>query len=222
MIDKRKNYYLTIDTETANTLDDPLVYDIGGAIHDKKGNIYETFSFLIYDIFCLEKELMQSAYYADKLPLYTEKIQNQEIKFINFFTAKKHIAKLSKEYNIKAIIAHNMFFDYRAVSTTQRYITKSKYRHFLPYGIPLYCTLNMARSTVLKQKSYISWAKEYGYTTKTGKPRATAEILYKYLSGQNDFIEEHTGLADVLIEIQIFAWIMRQNKKTNKLAFRPR
>ena len=48
-IDKRKNYYLTIDTETANSLDDPLVYDIGGAIHDKKGRVYETFSFVIYE-----------------------------------------------------------------------------------------------------------------------------------------------------------------------------
>ena len=38
-IDKRKNYYLTIDTETANGLDDPLMYDLGGAIHDKRGRV---------------------------------------------------------------------------------------------------------------------------------------------------------------------------------------
>ena len=34
-IDRRKSYYLTIDTETANGFDDPIVYDIGGCIHDK-------------------------------------------------------------------------------------------------------------------------------------------------------------------------------------------
>ena len=48
-IDRRKSYYLMIDTETANTLEDPMMYDIGGAIHDKHGNIYETFSFIIYE-----------------------------------------------------------------------------------------------------------------------------------------------------------------------------
>ena len=50
-MDKRKSYYLTIDTETANGLDDPMMYDLGGCIHDKYGNVEETFSFIIYDIF---------------------------------------------------------------------------------------------------------------------------------------------------------------------------
>ena len=63
-IDKRRTYYLTIDTETANGLEDPIVYDIGGCIHDKKGNIYETFSFIIYETFYGMKDLMKSAYYA--------------------------------------------------------------------------------------------------------------------------------------------------------------
>ena len=62
-IDKRKNYYLTVDTETANGLDDPIVYDLGGCIHDKKGNVEETFSFVIKEVFFGMKDLMQSAYY---------------------------------------------------------------------------------------------------------------------------------------------------------------
>ena len=36
MIDKRRAYYLVFDTETANSLDDPIVYDIGGAIIDMR------------------------------------------------------------------------------------------------------------------------------------------------------------------------------------------
>lgn len=50
-MDKRKSYYLTIDTETANTMEDPMMYDLGGAVHDRLGNVEETFSFVIYDIF---------------------------------------------------------------------------------------------------------------------------------------------------------------------------
>ena len=46
-IDKRKNYYMVFDTETSNSLDDPIMYDLGGAIIDKKGQVYETFSFII-------------------------------------------------------------------------------------------------------------------------------------------------------------------------------
>lgn len=218
-MDKRKNYYLTIDTETANGLDDPIVYDIGGCIHDKKGNVNETFSFIIYETFCEMKDLMQSAYYADKIPMYEKEIKDGTRKIIKWATAKSYIRNLCEKYNVKAIIAHNARFDYKATATTQRYLTKSKYRYFLPYGVPLWDTLKMAKDTICKQKTYIKWATENGYTMKNGTPRATAEILYRYISCQNDFIENHTGLEDVLIEKEIFAKCMAQHKKMRKECF---
>ena len=219
-IDKRKNYYLTIDTETANGLDDALVYDIGGAIHDKKGNICETFSFVIYDVFVGMKDLMKSAYYAEKIPNYEDDLRAGTRKMVKYVTAKKHIAELCKKYNVRAIIAHNARFDYRATNTTQRYLTCSKYRYFLPYDLPIYDTLKMARDTIGKQKTYIQWCKNNGYMVNNNRPRLTAEILYRYISGNNSFVEEHTGLEDVLIEKEIFAKCMRQHKKMEKRLFK--
>lgn len=218
-IDKRKNYYLTIDTETTNGFDDPMVYDIGGCIHDKKGNVMETFSFIIYETFCGMKDLMASAYYAEKIPMYQEQIDNGERKIVKFATAKRHIKALCEKYNVKAIIAHNMRFDYRSTTRTQRYLTKSKYRFFLPYGIPLWDTLKMAQDTICKQWTYKEWCYKNGYLTKNGRVRATAEILYKYVSGDIDFKESHTGLEDVLIEKEIFAKCMAQHKPMRKLCF---
>lgn len=218
-IDKRKNYYLTIDTETTNGFDDPMVYDIGGCIHDKKGNVMETFSFIIYETFCGMKDLMASAYYAEKIPMYQEQIDKGERKIVKFATAKRHIKALCEKYNVKAIIAHNMRFDYRSTTRTQRYLTKSKYRFFLPYGIPLWDTLKMAQDTICKQWTYKEWCYKNGYLTKNGRVRATAEILYKYVSGDIDFKESHTGLEDVLIEKEIFAKCMAQHKPMRKLCF---
>ena len=71
----KKHFYLTLDTETVGTLKSPLVYDLSGAIHDRYGNIIETFSFVIYDIY-KNKELMQSAYYACKMPQYEKDLQS--------------------------------------------------------------------------------------------------------------------------------------------------
>lgn len=218
-IDKRKNYYLTIDTETTNGFDDPMVYDIGGCIHDKKGNVMETFSFIIYETFCGMKDLMASAYYAEKIPMYQEQIDKGERKIVKFATAKRYIKALCEKYNVKAIIAHNMRFDYRSTTRTQRYLTKSKYRFFLPYGIPLWDTLKMAQDTICKQWTYKEWCYKNGYLTKNGRVRATAEILYKYVSGDIDFKESHTGLEDVLIEKEIFAKCMAQHKPMRKLCF---
>lgn len=216
MIDKRKSYYLTIDTETANGLDDPMMYDIGGAIHDKRGNVEETFSFIIYDVFCADRELFDTAYYAEKRPMYEQQIAAGSRKIVSIYTARRHIHELCKKYNVKAIIAHNARFDYKSTNGTLRYVTKSKVRFFLPYGIPLWDTLKMAQDTICKQKTYIRWCAENGYLQKNGKVRATAEILYRYITCDNDFIEDHTGLEDVLIEKEIFAKCMAQHKKMRK------
>lgn len=218
-MDKRKTYYLTIDTETANTIEDPMMYDLGGAIHDRKGNVEETFSFIIYDVFCADRKLFDTAYYAEKRPLYERDLALGLRKIVSIFTARAYIADLCKKYNVKAIIAHNARFDYRSTNYTLRYVTKSKSRYFLPYGIPLWDTLKMAQDTICKQKTYERFCKKYGYCMKSGKVRATAEILYKYISGDNDFTEEHTGLEDVLIEKEIFAKCMAQHKKMKKSAW---
>lgn len=215
-MDKRKNYYLTIDTETANGLDDPMMYDIGGAIHDRKGNVEETFSFVIYDVFCADRDLFNTAYYAEKRPMYERQIAAGSRKIVSIYTAKRHIAELCKRYNVKAIIAHNARFDYKSTNGTLRYVSKSKSRFFLPYGIPMWDTLKMAQDTICQQPTYQRWCAANGYLQKNGKVRATAEILYRYITGNNDFIEDHTGLEDVLIEKEIFAKCMAQHKIMRK------
>ena len=215
-IDKRKSYYLTIDTETANSLEDPMMYDLGGAIHDKRGNVYETFSFVIYDVFCADRELFNTAYYAEKRPMYEAQIAAGLRKIVSIYTARAYIAALCKKYNVKAIIAHNARFDYRSTNYTIRYVTKSKTRYFLPYGVPMWDTLKMAQDTICQQPTYRRWCERHDYCLKNGKPRATAEILYQYITQNVDFVEDHTGLEDVLIEKEIFAKCMAQHKKMRK------
>lgn len=219
-MDKRKSYYLTIDTETCNDLDCPLVYDIGGCVHDKKGNVEEAFSFVIYETFVGMSDVMTSAYYADKIENYEDDLHNGMRKMVSYLTAKMYIKELCEKYNIKAIIAHNMRFDYLATATTQRYLTKSRYRYFLPYGIPLWDTMKMAQDTICQEWGYKIWCEENGYLTKNGKVRKTAEILYRYISGMNDFVESHTGLEDVMIEKEIFSACMAKHKKMTKNAFK--
>lgn len=218
-IDRRKTYYLTVDTETANGLDDALVYDLGYAIHDKYGNVYEANSLVIADIYCGERNLMKTAYYANKLPKYEVALKAGDRKMVSLLTARKMIHEICAKYNVKAVIAHNSRFDLNALNRTIRYITKSKYRYFFPYGVEIYDSQKMAETTICKQKTYVRFCEENGYVRKNGKPRATAEILYRYITGQHDFTEEHQGLDDVLIEIEISAKCFAQHKPMRKLLF---
>lgn len=229
-IDRRKKYYLIVDTETCNgfmeedgklNLNYSLVYDLGFAIIDKRGTVYEQASLVISDIYYGMADLMKSCYYKEKLPRYEEEIKAGSRQVVNYYTARKMIADLMVKYNTNIVIAHNAGFDNRATNNTQRYLTKSKYRYFFPYGTEIWDTLKMANDTICKQKMYLRFCEENGYMTAHAKPRprATAEILYRYITGNNDFIESHTGLEDVLIEKEIFAHCMRQHKKMRKKLF---
>ena len=223
-IDRRISYFLVFDTETANSLDNPLMYDLGFAIVDKRGKVYARFSLIIADVFFGMSNIMKSAYYAEKLPRYFEEIAKGERQVVSLFKARKILHDVCKEYNVKACIAHNARFDYRSTSTTQRYLTKSKYRFFLPFGIPLWDTMKMAHDTICKTKGYRSWCEEHGFMTKhkTPRPQEKAETIYRYLIGDETFEESHTGLEDVMIEKEIFAHCMRQHKSMRKLAFTPK
>ena len=211
-----KNYYLVIDTETANSLDEPLTYDIGFAVIDKKGNIYETFSYIVSEVFYGMRDVMQSAYYATKISKYEEDIANGKRVVAPFAVIRAKIIEMLNKYQITAVIAHNARFDVTALNTTQRYLTKSKYRYFFPYGTQIWDSLAMARTTIGRQPTYKMWCKERGYITRNGMPKLTAEVLYRFITQDETFDESHTALEDVLIELLIFVRCIRQRKKMQR------
>lgn len=226
-IDRRHVYGIMIDTETANTIQNGnnldmtnvLPYDIGWAVIDSHGRVYETYSFVNRDIFVHERKLMESAYYANKIPQYVEDLRNGKRKMASTYEIRSALLDCIDRYGCQFVCAHNARFDYNALNNVQRWTTQSKYRYFLPFGLEWWDTLRMARDVILPMPTYIRFCEENGYCTKTGKPRATAEILYRFISGNNDFTESHTGLEDVTIEAQILAYCVRRHKSMERRLF---
>ena len=219
-IDHRHIYGVMIDTETANGLDDPLFYDVGWQIIDSHGRLYKSRSFINKDIFEGEAELMQSAYYSHKIPQYLDDLTNGSRVLATLYEIRKALAEDVAEFECKFICAHNAFFDYRSLNGTQRYITKSKYRYFVPYGLEWWDTMRMAESVICKMPTYRKFCEENGYTVgETARLKKTAEILYRFISKNIDFVEEHRGLEDVDIERQILAYCKRQHKAMKKNLF---
>lgn len=192
------------------------VYDIGWAVVNKMGEVENVRSYVNADIFLGEKDLMLSAYYADKIPQYWDDIKAGKRILTSFNNIRRILMEDIKEYNIDEVYAHNMRFDYGTLNNTQRWLSKSKYRYFFPYGIQICDTLKMARQVVGKMPTYRKFCIENEYMTKKNQPRMTAEILYRFISKDNDFIENHTGLEDVMIEKEIMAYCFRQHKKMNR------
>lgn len=226
-IDKRRHYVLVVDTETANTIQDGdkldmsnvLVYDCGWQVVDTHGNVYAQASYVNRDIFVHERELMKSAYYADKIPQYTEDIRAGRRVMANTYEIRKAMLADIEKYGIKEVAAHNARFDLNALNGTQRYITKSRSRYWFPYGVKVIDTMKMAQSVICKMPTYKKFCEKYNYFTPTGRMRKTAEILYRFISGNVDFQESHTGLEDVQIETEIFWYCYRQHKAMDKYLF---
>lgn len=208
--------YLIIDTETTNSIDDPLAYDVGFAVIDEDGQVYEAHSYVVAEIF-LDEELMAEAFFADKIPQYWEDIKSGKRELRKLSTICMRLRNCMKRWDVDTVIAHNMRFDYRSTNLTQRYLTGSKYRYFFPYGVQIWDTLKMARNVFKNDEAYGEFCYENEYLTKRGQRRYTAEILYRYLTNDNNFVESHTGLEDVMIEKEIFCECMRRGCKDCQL-----
>lgn len=223
-IDRRKKYMLVLDCETApfdsglQTVDpyNMVVYDLGFAVVDKKGNVYAMYSFINSNIFIDEFSLMRSAYYADKIPQYIVDIAKGTRQLRSWLEIKNTLMAVINEYNITEIYAHNMRFDWGAITNTQRWLTKSKYRYYFPKDLVICDTLKMAQQVLGKMPSYKRFCIANGYMTKNNQCRYTAEVIYRFITKDNDFSESHTGLEDVLIEKDILAYILRQHKKCER------
>ncbi len=228
----RKNKYLIgIDTETCNSLEidgkldlsQSLVYDIGWQVTDKSGKVYRKRSFVVAEIF-LDKELMKGAYYSDKIPQYWEDIKKGKRILKTFMGIWKIFLSDRKYFRIKNVFAHNAYFDYNALNNTIRFLTGSKYRYFMPYCVEWWDTLKMARDVFSKNEKYSLYCQTNGFLTAHKHPqnRLTAEILWKYLSNNLDFVESHTGLEDVEIETEIMVYCLKTKKDVRKTLFKKR
>lgn len=195
--------YIILDTETTNDIECPIVYDFGFSVIDESGKAYASYSFVNADVFC-DDELMATAYFADKIPQYWNDIKSGKRVLKSFRSIERIFRRVCRDWDIDTFVAHNARFDYLALQTTKRYITTSKERFFFPYGSKFVDTLKLSREVFGQNETYRNFCVSNNYVTKFGQNRYTAEIIYRFLTGNNNFEEEHTGLADCMIEKEIF------------------
>lgn len=212
---------MMIDTETTNSLDDPVVYDVGFQVFDLEGNTYESCSMINTEVFN-DPNLMSTAYYAEKIPRYMEQVLTGKSVMIPWKSIKTVVKDSIIRNDCKIVCAHNARFDCKSLNLTQRYITTSKWRYFLPYGVEWWDTLRMAREVLKQDNNYRQFCLDNGYVTSRNASKYTAEVIYRYISGENEFIESHTGLEDVKIEKEIFLYCLKQNPEIDGRLWRPK
>lgn len=201
-IDKRHRYFIVIDTETCGGFGCPLTYDIGYCVIDGNGSIYEKRSFVIDDIFFGEADLMKSAYYAKKIPLYHEAIAKAETLREFFNNVHRQLAQDIEDYSVIGIIAHNANFDVRALNSTKNWLFGDN--NFFDFGVAVLDSLRMAKAVFGEMPTYEKFCRKNCLLTRTGRMSYTAENIYRYIIKDTDFDEAHMAVSDAEIETQIF------------------
>jgi len=200
---------LVLDTETCGNvnIDDSFCYDISFIVCDMLGNIYDKFAFVVADYF-LDDEMMNTAYYKDKMPKYWEDIENgtRELKRLN--TIRHILHTVCKENDIHKMYAYNVKFDYDVLLKSTRLTNSSKYRYFLPYNMEIMDILKYGYM-LARETEYKKFCQENGYLTKNGRPQTKAEVVARYLF-DNNFQEEHKGLEDCEIEHKILCELAKR------------
>lgn len=224
-----KNRLLVLDTETCNIqkLDkvmpgNNLTYDIGfSVIEPATGSVISEKSYVVREIFFGESERMKSSYYAEKLPRYYADIAKGEREIAGFCDVLMDIITTARRENCVAIVAHNARFDVDALNTTFEWLYGKRCKVLDSFEI--WDSMKMAK-TFTDRPTYRKFCEENGFMTRhtTPRPRMTAEIIYRFITGNLDFIESHTAFEDTEIEREIVFKAYRTHYKMERVLYEKR
>lgn len=200
----KEQYFFVLDTETTGALNNPLVYDTGFGVYNRKGECQEHYSYIVKEIFFDESEKMSSAYYAEKLPQYYKGIKFGDWKVARLYTIRKKFFELYEKYNKPIICAYNLNFDKRALNNTLSYVCGER-KYFFPYDAKYYDIWHMACATIFQQRTFDKLAYKNNWESAKGNVLTSAEIAYKYITRNKEYEERHTAWEDVKIEAEIMA-----------------
>lgn len=191
---------LVLDTETLGVFD-PSVYDLGYLIYDTESEeIMVARDYITQEIYDNPRK-MQSAYYYNKLPIYEDRLASGYCKKTKWTYILRMLQRDINKFGVEALYAYNSAFDTRAIAKTcEIFKTKNPTAN----GISDIWK-GLTDPHITETKEYQDFCRTNGFMTKHKKPKcqAKAETLYRYLTGNVEYEEEHTALEDSKIELAI-------------------
>lgn len=188
---------LVFDTETTN-LEKPFCYNIGYVIYDTEAKQIVAKREYVVEQVWHNSMLFTTAYYADKRELYIGRM-------------RARLALLDKW----GYICQRMYRDIVEFEITDGYAYNSKFDEgVFEFNCEWFKTINPLDSIAVHDirgyvmekiaftEAYQRFCDEYEMYSESGNYSTTAETVYKYISGNTEFIEEHTALADSEIECE--------------------
>ncbi len=202
---------IVFDTETVG-LEKCFTYNIGYVIFDTDTNeILTRHDFVIEQIWT-NRALFETAYYAEKRPLYVSAMKGKRAKMIKFGHACRKMASDIKNFEVTCGYAYNSKFDEKVFAFNCDW-----YKVANPLDvIPVYDIRGLVHNKIAFTEEYQTFCDEHELYTDTGNYSTTAESVYKYITKDKEFIEAHTALADSIIEAEILQDMVKRGCEYDK------
>jgi hypothetical protein len=207
---KSKRHFI-IDVETVG-MKEKYIINLGLVIGDNKGNILATYEWNI------QENIIKGYRMPNAWQFYLGNVvECKQAKKVNTFKEFfEDFVKILNEYRQHDIEfwSYNASFDYTAFIKNLEYVgieLSEKQKRF--FHLRWFCIWNYAVNVLMNRPSYRKYAKENNHYTQKGNMITNAEVCYRYITNDPQFIEDHTGLSDALIEYKILMYCKRQGKK---------
>ncbi len=194
---------LLVDIETSAT-SNKIINDISFGIWSRAEGFLGKIGYIVE-----EHKQFPLFYGPAKQRIYDEYLKQGIYQEKSFLQIMDIMNRIIDKYNPVFASAYNSGFDFPRLR-----------EECSKYGIE--CPIDRLREfdlyvgaceTLGQQKSFKRFVDENGFLTEKGNRKSGAEVMYRYLRNWLDFVEEHTGYADIEIEAYIMDRVQRQKKK---------
>lgn len=213
VMDSKKEKIIVLDVEGYSTV---RPYNVGYIVADMYGTVYKrrSFAFLatIWEnirsmINSRSAEEMTKANIEEILQELEKPKRKRKYNIVPCETFVKVFTEDIKRFKVKRLFAYNVNFDKGSLN---RLLGNERFNSL---GLTYCDIISGILYTKLLTQKYVNYCKDNGYITEKGNVQTKAEVVYRYLTNSADFVEEHTGLADCLIEYEILISAVKAHKK---------
>jgi hypothetical protein len=198
----KKTRFLVIDIETARDYN-KTIFDISFGVWSQAEGKIGSIGYIV------EENRNVIPWYADRLDRYAFYVDNGLYQIKPLEKIMQVMAGIIEKYDIQYGTAYNSGFDFPNIrKACQRAGINCPLDSLVEFDL-----LFGACETIGQQKTYRKFVDSNELFTAKGNRSSGAETMYRYLTLDPMFEEEHTGLADIEIEIQILDRVLRQKKK---------
>ena len=200
---------VVFDTETTN-LEKPFCYNIGYTIVNlDNGETLVKRDYVVEQVWH-NPMLFVTAYYADKREKYVAAMRSRKATMAKYGYICQAMIRDFIKYEVAGAYAFNSPFDDKVFGYNCEWFKCNN-----PFdNVPIFDIRGYVCEFMVDD-NFKAFCEEHGYFTDGGNYSTTAEVMFRYLTGNTEFIEDHTALSDSEIEAAILLECLRRGAEPN-------